>query len=71
MDEPDDPVRQTRPLHPVRVAGPTDAESIGHLLHAFNREFEKPTPSPAELADRMKWYAQVGRHWHLDRPDPR
>ncbi|HUJ66354.1 MAG TPA: GNAT family N-acetyltransferase [Acidimicrobiales bacterium] len=38
----------------VRGAGPADAEAIGRLLHDFNREFGEPTPSPAELAARIR-----------------
>jgi len=38
----------------VRRAAPADAEAIGRLLHDFNREFEEPTPSPAELAARIR-----------------
>ena len=57
MGEPKEPVR---PTHPVRVAGAADAESIGRLLHAFNREFDEPTPSPPELADRMRLLIEGG-----------
>lgn len=38
----------------VRFADPTDAESIGQLLHDFNREFDEPTPAPSALADRVR-----------------
>ena len=38
----------------VRPAGDGDAEAIGRLLHDFNREFDDPTPSPAELAERIR-----------------
>jgi GNAT superfamily N-acetyltransferase len=38
----------------VRLAGRDDADAIGRLLHAFNREFDEPTPAPAALADRMR-----------------
>ena len=38
----------------VRRAGPPEAESIGRLLHDFNREFDEPTPGPEALADRMR-----------------
>jgi len=42
------------PSFGVRGAGPADAEAIGHLLYDFNREFGEPTPSPAELATRIR-----------------
>src|SRR3984885_14001929 len=38
----------------TRLAGRADAEAIGRLLHAFNREFEEPTPEPSALAERMR-----------------
>ena len=38
----------------IRRAGPADVESIGRLLHDFNREFDEPTPGPEALADRMR-----------------
>ena len=38
----------------VRRAGRDDAEAIGRLLHAFNREFDEPAPEPAALAERMR-----------------
>jgi len=41
------------PPSPVRAATPEDAHAIGRLLHAFNEEFEEPTPAPAVLAARM------------------
>ena len=37
----------------VREATPEDAEAIGRLLDAFNREFDEPTPGAAALADRL------------------
>ena len=27
--------------------------------------------SPHEVEDGVRWYATVGRHWNVDRPDPR
>ncbi|MDO8213488.1 GNAT family N-acetyltransferase [Conexibacter sp. CPCC 206217] len=38
----------------VRRAGRDDADAIGRLLHAFNREFDEPTPEPEILAVRMR-----------------
>lgn len=40
--------------HDVRLAGRDDAEAIGRLLHAFNREFDEPAPAPLALAERMR-----------------
>jgi ribosomal protein S18 acetylase RimI-like enzyme len=40
--------------HVIRSADLADAESIGQLLHDFNREFDEPTPSPSALADRVR-----------------
>jgi ribosomal protein S18 acetylase RimI-like enzyme len=39
--------------HPVRRAGPADAEAIGRLLHDFNTEYEEFTPGPEALARRV------------------
>ena len=38
----------------MRRAGGEDAETIGRLLHGFDREFDEPTPGPAALADRVR-----------------
>jgi len=38
----------------VWLAGRDDADAIGRLLHAFNREFDEPAPEPAALAERMR-----------------
>ena len=27
--------------------------------------------SPRETADGVRWFAAVGRHWSVDRPEPR
>jgi ribosomal protein S18 acetylase RimI-like enzyme len=43
-----------RPSPVVRQAGVADAETIGRLLHDFNREFDDPTPSPHRLAERVR-----------------
>ena len=37
-----------------RQAGPADAEAIGRLLDAFNREYDEPTPGAAALAVRFR-----------------
>jgi ribosomal protein S18 acetylase RimI-like enzyme len=37
----------------VRPASPEDAEVIGELLDAFNREFGEPTPGAPWLANRI------------------
>lgn len=36
----------------IRVAVPADAPAFGRLLHAFNREFDEPTPSADVIAER-------------------
>jgi ribosomal protein S18 acetylase RimI-like enzyme len=38
----------------VHLADRGDAAAIGQLLHAFNQEFDEPTPGPAALAERMR-----------------
>jgi len=38
----------------IRLADRDDADAIGRLLYAFNREFDEPTPAPSALADRMR-----------------
>jgi ribosomal protein S18 acetylase RimI-like enzyme len=38
----------------VRLADRDDADAIGRLLYAFNREFDEPTPAPSVLAERMR-----------------
>lgn len=40
--------------HAIRSADSVDAESVGQLLHNFNREFDEPTPSPSVLAERVR-----------------
>jgi ribosomal protein S18 acetylase RimI-like enzyme len=39
---------------PTRLADRDDADAIGRLLHAFNREFDEATPEPSALAERMR-----------------
>ncbi len=38
----------------VRRGTADDAELIGEMLHAFNTEFDEPTPSRSELATRVR-----------------
>jgi ribosomal protein S18 acetylase RimI-like enzyme len=38
----------------IRPADRDDADAIGRLLHAFNREFDEPAPAPPVLAERMR-----------------
>jgi ribosomal protein S18 acetylase RimI-like enzyme len=38
----------------VRLGALADADAIGRLLHDFNQEFDEPTPSPEQLADRVR-----------------
>lgn len=44
----------------MRIAGPSDVDSIGRLLHRFNREFGEPTPSPSALAGRFRMLLEGG-----------
>ena len=44
----------------VRRAEAADAEAIGRLLDAFNREFDDPTPGAAALADRVRTLLPAG-----------
>lgn len=37
----------------ARLATRHDADAIGRLLYAFNREFDEPTPAPDALAERI------------------
>ena len=48
------------PPHSVRIAGRGDLDSIGRLLHDFNREFHEPTPQPSALADRFRVLLNAG-----------
>ena len=36
----------------LRLASPADAPAFGRLLHAFNVEFDEPTPAAALIAER-------------------
>jgi ribosomal protein S18 acetylase RimI-like enzyme len=38
----------------VHLADRGDATAIGRLLHAFNQEYNEPTPGPDALAERMR-----------------
>jgi ribosomal protein S18 acetylase RimI-like enzyme len=40
--------------HQIRQADRGDADAIGRLLYAFNREFDEPTPAPSALAQRLR-----------------
>ena len=44
----------------IRRAGPAEVESIGRLLHDFNKEFDEPTPGPEALADRIRQLLAAG-----------
>jgi GNAT superfamily N-acetyltransferase len=44
----------------VRIAERSEVDSIGRLLHDFNREFDEPTPSPSSLADRVRLLLEGG-----------
>jgi ribosomal protein S18 acetylase RimI-like enzyme len=43
-----------------RLATGDDAPTVGRLLHAFNREYDDPTPSPQELAVRVRELLDAG-----------
>jgi ribosomal protein S18 acetylase RimI-like enzyme len=38
----------------VRLANGDDADAIGRLLYAFNREFDEPTPPASAIAVRIR-----------------
>lgn len=38
----------------IRRAGGADADAVGRLLYAFNREFGEPAPEPPALAARIR-----------------
>ena len=44
----------------VRRADAADAEAVGQLLYDFNREYDEPTPSPAQLANRIRQLLDIG-----------
>lgn len=43
----------TPELPTTRRAAPADARVVAELLHAFNAEFDTPSPGPAVLTDRL------------------
>jgi ribosomal protein S18 acetylase RimI-like enzyme len=45
---------------PIRRAGADDAAVVAELLHAFNREYDDPTPPPDELAERIRELLAAG-----------
>src|SRR5471030_2683565 len=45
---------------PIRRAGADDAAGVAELLHAFNREYDDPTPPPDELAERIRELLAAG-----------
>jgi GNAT superfamily N-acetyltransferase len=44
----------TRAQHRVWAAKPRDAPTLGRLLHAFNSEFDEPTPPAETIAERAE-----------------
>ena len=44
----------TRAQHRIWPAKPTDAPTLGGLLHAFNGEFGEPTPTAETIAERAE-----------------
>jgi ribosomal protein S18 acetylase RimI-like enzyme len=44
----------------VRRADGSDADAIGRLLHAFNTEYDEPSPGPAALAARIRQLLRSG-----------
>ncbi len=47
------PKADSRPDVGVRLATPSDADAVGHLLHDFNTEFDEATPGAEWLAGRV------------------
>ncbi|MDQ6810309.1 MAG: GNAT family N-acetyltransferase, partial [Actinomycetota bacterium] len=45
----------------VRTGVIADAQDIGRLLHAFNLEFDDPTPGPQWLAERIRELLRHGQ----------
>jgi ribosomal protein S18 acetylase RimI-like enzyme len=45
----------------VRIGQLGDAETIGQLLHDFNREFNELTPGPERLAERIRELLNEGQ----------
>jgi ribosomal protein S18 acetylase RimI-like enzyme len=44
----------------VREATEADAEAVGRLLDAFNREYDEPTPGSAAIARRVRLVLEQG-----------
>jgi GNAT superfamily N-acetyltransferase len=42
------------PSHASRRASPADAAEVAEMLHAFNTEFDTPTPSVEVLTERLR-----------------
>lgn len=56
----------------IRIAKPADAHAFGKLLHAFNAEFDEPTPEADVIAERAAPLIESGELVVLfagDRPD--
>ena len=46
--------------HRIRLASAADAPAFGRLLHAFNVEFDEPTPDAALLVERATPLIETG-----------
>lgn len=46
---------------PTRVASADDADTVAHLLHAFNVEFDTPSPGADVLARRLAYLLRDDR----------
>jgi ribosomal protein S18 acetylase RimI-like enzyme len=44
----------------VWTAGVAHVHLVGRLLHAFNKEFNEPTPEPSALAERVRQLIEGG-----------
>jgi ribosomal protein S18 acetylase RimI-like enzyme len=53
--------RRLKAAHPhIRAGSAEDADAIGDLLHAFNSEFDSPTPGAKAVAERVRELIQSG-----------